>query len=638
VVISDNDYNANRQALIGDILMSRELLSQRRFLPYFCTQFLGAFNDNVYKNALAILITFSLAVSHKAILQNIALIAFILPFFLFGALAGQLADKFDKAWLIRRIKFAEIIIMLVGCVALSLQSIELMLFVLFCLGAQSAFFGPIKYSILPQHVGKHELLAATGYVEAATFVSILLGTILGGLLAGEGGSLNVLMITMVAIAGVGYVVSCSIPSAPAAAPDLKISLNLWRSTIDIIKMTRANHPVFLSILAISWFWFFGSIVLTQFPTFAREVLYGDAKVATLLLATFSIGIGLGSMACAKLSGGKIEIGLMPIGALGISFFTWQLGSTALPAVAELRTLSELMATDGAWWAIFNMTMMAFSSGIFIVPLYAFMQLRSDDSQRSRVVAVNNIINSIFMVMAGGLAAIMLASGFSVLQIFKVAAVLNLLATLYILSVVPEFFLRLVAWVLIHSVYRIKKQDLSNIPQEGPALLVCNHVSFVDPVIILALGPRPIRFVMYYWFYELPIVKYLFRGLRSIPIASRRESPEVLQAARDSIAKSLDEGHLVCIFPEGGITRNGEIQRFQPGIDEILRRNPVPVIPLALKGLWGTWFSRYKGRALRGLPKAYMKRISLVSGTPVPPDEANRILMYEKVCELRGDEK
>jgi 1-acyl-sn-glycerol-3-phosphate acyltransferase len=252
--------------------------------------------------------------------------------------------------------------------------------------------------------------------------------------------------------------------------------------------------------------------------------------------------------------------------------------------------------------------------------------------------VNNIINAIFMVLAGGLAALMLATGFSVLQIFKVAAVLNLLATLYILTVVPEFFLRLVAWILIHSVYRIKKQDLSNIPEEGPALLVCNHVSFIDPVIILALGPRPIRFVMYYWFYDLPVVKYMFRGLRSIPIASKKESPEVLQAAKDSIAEALDNGHLVCIFPEGGITRNGEIQRFQPGIDEILRRNPVPVVPLALRGMWGTWFSRHKGRALKGVPGAFMKRISLVSGEPVPASEANRLTMYDKVVALRGDEK
>jgi len=618
--------------------MSDNLLRERRFFPYFCTQFLGAFNDSVYRNSLAILITFTLIVENKAILQNIALILFISPFVIFGAFAGQLADKFDKAFLIRRIKIAEVLIMVVAGVGLYFQSLEIMMLVLFLLGTQSAFFGPIKYSILPQHVGKHELVTATGYVEAATFISILLGTVLGGLLSGEGMSLYPLMAILLILAVSGYTTARFIPSAPPAAPDLKISLSWWQSTADIIKMTRANTPVFLTILAISWFWFVGSIILTQFPTFAESVLNGNSRVATLLLATFTIGISLGSLACAKLSGGRVEIGLMPIGALGISFFTWQLGQTHLPPSDSLRTLTELMLTDGAWWAIFNMTMMAFFSGLFITPLYAFMQLRSDDQNRSRVVAVNNILNSLFMVVAGALAAGLLALGFDVLQIFKLVAVLNLLATLYILTVVPEFFLRLLGWVLIHSVYRIKKQDLHHIPEEGPALLVCNHVSFVDPVIILALGPRPIRFVMYYRFYELPIVKYMFKGLRSIPIASKKESPEILEDAMEAIAQSLDAGHLVCIFPEGGITRNGEISKFQPGIDVILKRNPVPVVPLALRGMWGTWFSRHKGRALKGLPSAFMKRISLVSAPPVPADQANRITMYEKVVELRGSQR
>ncbi|NNC99311.1 MAG: glycerol acyltransferase, partial [Gammaproteobacteria bacterium] len=368
-----------------------------------------------------------------------------------------------------------------------------------------------------------------------------------------------------------------------------------------------------------------------------RVLYGDAQVATLLLATFSIGIGLGSLACAKLSGGKVEIGLMPIGALGISFFTWQLSNSVIPQSDELRTLVQMLSADGTWWAIFNMTMMAFSAGMFIVPLYAFVQIRSDDELRSRIFAVNNIINSAFMVTAGILAAGMIYTGYSVLQIFKVAAILNLLVTIYILSVVPEFFLRLVGWLLVHSMYRIKKQDLHHIPEDGPALLVCNHVSFIDPVIILAVGPRPIRFVMYYTFYDLPLANRLFRWLRSIPIAPKSESPERLTEAMDSIAEALDQGHLVCVFPEGGITRNGEISRFQPGIDQILKRNPVPVVPLAIRGLWGSWFSRHNGRAMSGWPR-FMKMLSVVSGPAVPPDQANRLVMYEKVVALRGSEK
>ena len=617
--------------------MSRSLITQQRFLPYFCTQFLGAFNDNIYKNALAILITYRLVASNQGILLNIAAVSFILPFFLFGAIAGQLADKYEKSMMIRKIKIAEILIMMAGCVALYLQSIGFMLFILFLLGAQSAFFGPIKYSILPQHLARNQILNANSYVEAGTFIAILLGTILGGLLASDIDYQLFLMATLLTVACIGWLTSRQIPAADAAAPELRISFNIWRSSCQIIAMARSNKPVFLSILAISWFWFFGSIVLTQFPTFASRVLYGDAQVATLMLATFSIGIGLGSMACARLSGGKVEIGLMPIGALGISFFTWQLSNSVIPASVELRTLAEVFNTDGAWLAIFNMTMMAFSSGIFIVPLYAFIQIRSDEGLRSRIFAVNNIINSVFMVVAGILAAGMIYLGYSVLQIFKLAAVLNLLVTIYILSVVPEFFLKLVSWLLVHSVYRLKKQDLHHIPEEGPALLVCNHVSFIDPVILLALGPRPIRFVMYYSFYELPLANRLFKWLRSIPIAPRSESPERLKQAMDSISEALEAGHLVCVFPEGGITRNGEIAKFQPGIDEILKRNPVPVVPLAIRGLWGSWFSRYHGRALRGWPR-FMMPVTVLSGPAVPAEQANRLVMYDLVVALRGAEK
>lgn len=599
---------------------------------------MGAFNDNIYKNALAILITYTLVTSNQGVLLNVAAVAFILPFFLFGSTAGQLADKYEKSMLIRRIKIAEIIIMLLGSVALYLQSVTLMLFILFALGAQSAFFGPIKYSILPQHLEPHEILPGNAYVESGTFIAILLGTILGGLLASRPEYQPFLMATLIGVAVLGWWVSRSIPSAKPAAPDLDISFNIWRSSMQIIRMARSNKPVFQSILANSWFWFFGSIVLTQFPTFAQKVLYGDAMVATMLLATFSIGIGLGSFACSKLSGGKVEIGLMPFGAIGISFFTWQLSNTSLPATEELRGLAELLAVQGSWGVIFNMTMIAFSSGMFIVPLYAFLQTRSDEEQRSRTIAVNNIINAIFMVAAGVMAAGMLSLDFSVLQIFKVAAILNLIVTIYILSVVPEFFLRLVSWILVHSVYRIRKEDLDNIPERGPALLVCNHVSFVDPALLLAVIPRPARFVMYHTFYELPIAKKLFQLLNSIPIATRREDSELVDKAFDTIAEALENGELVCVFPEGGITRNGEIAKFQPGIEQIIRRTPVPVVPLAIRGLWGTWFSRYKGSAMKGLPTSYMRQLTVVSGPPVAPEEMNRIMMYEKVSALRGDEK
>ncbi len=623
--------------------MAKSLISQRRFLPYFCTQFLGAFNDNIYRNAFAILITYFLTKDdNEGVIVNAALVAFILPFFLFGAIAGQLADKYEKAKLIRYIKIAEVIIMLMGSLALYLQSVGGMLMVLFALGAQSAFFGPIKYSILPQHVSKEEILDANAYVEAGTFVAILLGTILGGTLANYMGiSIDyqyLLMACIIGFAALGWLASALIPYAPAASPELKLSFNVPRSTVDIISKTHDNKPVFTAILANSWFWFFGAVVMTQFPVFAKDVLSGDAAVATMLLATFSIGIGLGSFACSVFSRGHVEMGLVPFGAFGISLFCWLLSTTDVPAATELRSLSEIFDVPGIWWVVFNLTMIAFSSGLFIVPLYAFMQVASDEKHRSRTIAVNNILNAVFMVVAGALGMVLTALEYTVLEIYLFCAIANAIVAVYIFSQIPEHFLRLLSWILMHSIYRIKKEGLDKIPREGPALIVCNHVSFFDPPILLGVLPRPARFVMWHGFYDIPLVGRIFKGLKSIPIGNAKERADLVPLAYDKIAEELEDGHLVVIFPEGQITRSGELNKFQPGIDKILRRTPVPVVPMALRGMWGTWTSRKKGRALKGFPTGYMKKLTVVAGDAVEPEDAKRQVLHEKVLELRGDEK
>lgn len=618
--------------------MAKHLLTQKRFLPYFCTQSLGVFNDNLYRSAFAILVTYFLAKENQGIILNIALVAFILPYFLFGYLAGQLADKYEKSGLIRKIKIAEIIIMLLGSVALYFQSVNAMLFILFALGTQSAFFGPIKYSILPQNLAKDEIMEGNAYVESSTFISILIGGVTGGFLASNHNFHPALIASLIVVSTLGWYISRSIPLTTPAAPNLVISFNIWTSTLKIVRAAQTNKPVFLSIIAISWFWFFGSVVLTLFPAFAKDVLGGDASVAISLQATFSIGIALGSIVCSWLSKGNVEIGLMPFGAIGMSVFTWLLTTSTTPLSGELRSLSEVLQLSSTWLVMFYMTMISFSFGMFIVPLYAFLQTRSNPDHRSRTIAVNNIFNSIFMVVAGGLSGALLYFEFSVLQIFKVVAVMNIFVVIYILTVVPEFFLRLVSWILVHSIYRIKKQGLQNIPKEGPALLVCNHVSFLDPPILLAVTPRPARFVMWYGFYELPVVKMVFKGLNSIPIGNRSNKPELVSQAFDTIAQALENGELVVIFPEGSITRDGEMNKFQPGIDDIIKRTPVPVVPLAIRGMWGTWLSRHKGRAMKGLPRSFMKKLTVVAGDQVPPEEASRLGIQEQVRMLRGDEK
>ena len=532
--------------------------------------------------------------------------------------------------------------MLIGSAALYMQSVGWMLTVLFALGSQSAFFGPIKYSILPQHVSKEEILSANAYVEAGTFVAILLGTILGGTLANYMGVdidyQYALMGAIVGFAVLGWFTSALIPNAPAASPELKLSFNVPRSTVNIITKTHDNKPVFAAIMANSWFWFFGAVVMTQFPVFAKDVLSGDAAVATLLLATFSIGIGLGSFACSAFSRGHVEMGLVPFGAFGISLFSWLLSGTDVATSAELRSLSEIMHVPGIWWVVFNLTMIAFSSGLFIVPLYAFMQVASDEKHRSRTIAVNNILNSIFMVIAGGLGMVLTALEYTVLEIYQFVAIANAVVAIYIFSKVPEHFLRLLSWLLMHSIYRIKKRDLDKLPKEGPVLVVCNHVSFFDPPILLGVLPRPARFVMWHGFYDIPVVGRIFKWLKTIPIGSPRENPELIREAYDKIAEELEAGHMVVIFPEGHITRTGELNKFQPGIDKILKRTPVPVVPMALRGMWGTWTSRKKGRALKGFPTGYMKKLTVVAGDQIAPEEATRPLLFDKVLELRGDEK
>jgi len=367
------------------------------------------------------------------------------------------------------------------------------------------------------------------------------------------------------------------------------------------------------------------------------VLRGDATVAVCLLATFSIGIGLGSWFCSFISGDRVELGVLPFGALGISFFIWQLSQSVVPAAAELRTIAEVLQIPGIGWIIFNMIMVAFNSGLFIVPLYTFMQVESNPEECSRTVAVNNIINSIFMVVAGIAAALMLYFGLPVLQIFLVTAAVNLIVALYIIYILPNYFLRLVSWLLVHSVYRIKTKNMERIPADGPALIVCNHAGFVDPAILLPAIPRPARFVMFGDFYNWPIVKYIFKGLKSIPIMPKRLDPKLFTQAFDTIEQELEAGKLVVVFPEGGITLDGEVRRFQPGIEQIIKRTPVPVIPVAIHGVWGTWSSRHKGSAFTGIPKAFMKQITVSCGDPVPPEEMDRVMIREKVLALLADE-
>lgn len=619
------------------------LLKQRKFAPLFWTQFLGAFNDNLLKNAIVMLVTFR-AAHVMGIPANQMVSAaggiFILPFFVFSATAGQLADKHEKGRIIRMVKLAEIVIMALATYGFVTNHFPFLLAVLFLMGLHSTFFGPLKYSILPQHLDEHELVGGNALVEAGTFLSILLGTIAGGLMIAlpDTGPAWV-SATLLVISVLGFAASTFIPEARPVAPKLHVQWNPVTPTWEILRFAAGNRVVFLSILGISWFWFFGAASLSLLPSLCKDVLGAPESVVTVFLASFSIGIGIGSMLCERLSRRSLELGLVPLGSLGISLFALDLSFAAdashFPAglLTGVTAFGFLHLPQGLH-VVVDLVLIAMSCGLFIVPLYALMQERSEVSHRSRVIAANNILNALFMVAASALLVMLMKAGLSIPRIFLVLAILNGVVALYIYTLLPEFLLRFVMWMIANVMYRLKIEGDKAIPDRGPAILVCNHVSFVDWLIIGAAIHRPVRFVMHHSFAQGFLGRRLMMRGKVIRIASAQESTAILRNALESIAEELEAGNLVCIFPEGTITRTGEMGPFKTGIERMLERTPVPVIPMALNGLWGSFFSRMGGRAMSRPPQRLWSRVELRIGAPVPAPEATARLLREKVAGLQ----
>lgn len=621
------------------------LLKSRRFLPFFVCQFLGAFNDNVFKNALIIFITFQIGASSGIdpnTMVNLCAGLFILPFFLFSAFAGHVADKFEKSILIRRIKLAEIGIMALASVSFLLEQLWVLIFLLFVMGAQSTFFGPVKYSILPQQLKENELVGGNALVEMGTFVAILIGTILAGILAalGDPGRIGA-SATMLAVALLGWLASREIPKSPAGDPALALVPNPITETWKVIRFTLENRVVFRSILGISWFWFYGATLLTQIPNYTLLHLGGNEQVVTLLLATFVVGIAAGSLLCERMSGHKVEIGLVPFGAIGLTIFAFDLALASPDAASGAPAgIAAFLSSPGSVRILADLTLMALFGGFYSVPLYALIQQRTESAKLARVIAGNNILNALFMVVSALFAIGMLGAGLSIPQLFFVVGLLNVAVAIYIFKLVPEFLMRFLAWMLVHSIYRLKVTQVEEqIPDKDPVVLACNHVSFVDPLIIMAACRRPIRFVMDHRIFKTPVLSFVFRTGRAIPIAPRKEDPEIYEAAFDEVARALEQGEIVGIFPEGRITRDGNLNDFRPGIENIVRRTPVPVIPIALRGLFGSFFSRKDGDAMSKplrLLTRFWSKIELVGAPPVPPDKLSAPALKQTVAALRGD--
>ena len=581
------------------------LFQTRRFLPFFLTQFLGAFNDNVFKNAMVVLIAWRLAATaqmNAQIMITVAAGVFILPFFLFSATAGQLADKFDKARLIRYVKVAEIIIMSTGAVGFYFGSVSMLMIVLFLMGVQSTFFGPVKYGILPDQLKDDELMGGNALVSAGTFLAILAGTILGTEVVLTEHGLTVISAVVIAIAAVGWLSSCYIPATPAAQPDLEVSYNFVTQTWKILSHAAGQRDVFLCILGISWFWLIGATFLAQFPTFTKDVLGAKVQVLTILLTTFSVGIAIGSLLCNRLLKGQVHATFVPLGALGISVFTVDLFFATLHPISsttgELIAVGEFLSTFAGWRVVVDLLLVAISGGIFIVPLYAILQLRSDEKHRARNIASNNIMNALFMVVSAGGTVLMLNMGFSIPQVFLTIAVLNTAVGVYITKLLPGAMVKaLIAW-LMDLCYRVEVLDLENYHKAGDrVLIVANHQSFLDAPLIAAYVPDKLTFAINTHIAKQRIIRFFLSLAETFSI-----DPTNPFSMRSLVAHVKENRRLV-IFPEGRITVTGSLMKVYEGPGMIADKADAMILPVRIEGAQYTPFSRLKGNVrTRWFPK------------------------------------
>ncbi|MGE0007271.1 MAG: acyl-[ACP]--phospholipid O-acyltransferase [Parvibaculaceae bacterium] len=591
----DRGHHPNQFALLGT----------RRFWPLFVTQAIGAFNDNAFRYALSILLIYDLGPRlgfDAALLNTVSAGLLILPFFVFSATAGQIADKFDKALLTRRIKLVEIAIVALASFSLFTDQVWLQLLTVLLTGVQSAFFGPIKYSILPQHLERHELLGGNGLIEMGTFLSILLGTLFGSFAIQSEMGRHAVSVVMIGLAVIAYLSARRIPQAPPPQPDLAINPNIAAETWRMIAIARERHDVFLAILGISWFWFLGVVFLTQIPLFTRTELGADETVASLIIASFTIAIGLGSIVTNRLLKGEVSVKYVPIASILITLFVIDLyfaaGSLRTTDSSMLLGPLDILRRLSGWRVLADLALIAFCAGLFAVPLYALVQQRSAPQKRARVIAANNIVNAIFMTAATVVSVILLKAGLSVRGLFLAVGLANALAALWICQLLPQELAAYVARRLFRLFYRVEIRGFENFAKAGrKVLIIANHTSFLDGPLVSAFLPERCHFAINTHVANRWWVKPAFQLFDLLPIDPA--NPMALK----TLANSLKRGRKVVIFPEGRITRTGALMKVYEGPGVIAHLAGARILPIRIDGAQYTPFSLMRGKLrLRWFPK------------------------------------
>jgi acyl-[acyl-carrier-protein]-phospholipid O-acyltransferase/long-chain-fatty-acid--[acyl-carrier-protein] ligase len=577
----------------------RDTLGHRGLQPFLWTQFLGAFNDNLFKIVVSMLAVHAATVEQAGARLSLVGFIFILPFLLFSGYAGELADIYSKRTVLVVTKSLEIVAATLAIAVFFGGHLNVAYVILFLFALQATFFSPAKYGILPEFLPDSDLSRANGVLEMSTFFAIVAGTALGGYLFDAFADRRwIIGVLVIVVAVTGTALSLRIPRVPPAAPGRRLSLNPWREIAIGLKTLRGNRVLWLTAIGNSYFWFLGALLQLVMVLFGSTTMGLEDRWVGILTTFAAVGIAAGSLAAGRLSGDKVELGLAPIGSIGMGVF------------AILLSRSGHSFT----WAAINLSMVGFFGGLFAVPLNALLQQKSGDREKGRIMATNNFLNTIAIMLASG--ALYVTSdrlGLTPERILLVFGLFTLGASVYVLSVVPEFLVRFVLWLLTHTIYRIRIVGQENVPSRGGALLVCNHLSHVDGALVGSCMQRFVRFLVWKPYYEHWAINPLLRMLHAIPVGAGREG----LAAIDEARRQLEAGHVVCIFAEGAISRTGNLLPFKRGLERIVEGLDVPIVPVYLDRVWGSVFSFERGKFLWKLPKRLPYPVTVAFGSPLP---------------------
>ena len=580
------------------------LLNTVRFLPLFICQFLGAFGDSLIRTAMVTLITYhseDLSTIWRSVIITLALGLFMVPFVFFSVIGGQLADKYDKSKLIRCVKFASIFATFIGVIGFYSHNYILLLIAIFLTGFDSAIFGPSKYAILPDHLEKRELIVGNGLIEAGTFIAILLGMILGGvIISNDTGNMGATAFALIAVSVTGFISSCFIPKSSPGSKDLKLKFRIINDIKESIIYAKRDPDIFLSILGISWFWLIGGIILSQLPNFTKDTLFSDHSVFTLLLTMFSLGTGIGSVLCNRLLKGQIDTQHVPISMLSMTIFmfTFWYSSTFFPEKSSLLGIHYFLSTVQGLAVTLSVLFIAIFGGIYIVPLYALLQVKSKRSHRARIIATNNIMNAIFMVIASVISMALLMVGVSVAKLILVLAITNLFTSMYIARILPDRIIKSIAQTIFRLIYRVELIGIENFHKAGDkVLIIANHASFLDPLLLGAFLPRSLVFAIdsqhaKSWWIN-PFLSYF----RAFPIDPTNPM------ATKTLIERLKNNEAVVIFPEGRITVTGSLMKIYEGPGLVADKANAKLLPIRIDGVQFSPFSRLQGKVrIRFFPK------------------------------------